>query len=70
MTVCASAIKATQALLKMNGFRVLVARDGDEAFLIAAAELPHLIVTDWMMPRMDAARIVLAAESILRLASD
>ncbi len=54
-----SLLSATQALLKLNGFRVLTARDGADAFRIAAAELPHLILTDWMMPRMDGLELCL-----------
>ncbi len=39
--------------LKREGFAVLVAFDGVEAVKIAKKELPHLILMDIMMPRMD-----------------
>jgi CheY-like chemotaxis protein len=54
-----SLLSATQTLLTLNGFRALVARDGAEAFQIASAEFPHLILTDWMMPRMDGLELCL-----------
>ncbi|CAB3799261.1 response regulator [Pararobbsia alpina] len=46
-------LTATRVMLTLSGFRVLVARDGTEAFRIASARFPHLILTDWMMPHMD-----------------
>jgi two-component system alkaline phosphatase synthesis response regulator PhoP len=39
--------------LKREGFQVLAAYDGFEAIKIAKKELPHLILMDIMMPRMD-----------------
>src|ERR1700709_644474 len=40
-------------LLEREGFRVLTALDGQAALAAAAIERPGLIVTDWMMPRID-----------------
>lgn len=38
--------------LKNAGFRVITARDGQEAFEIAQNENPDLLITDHNMPRM------------------
>jgi DNA-binding response OmpR family regulator len=40
-------------LLEREGFRVFTAPDGQAALAAAAIERPGLIVTDWMMPRID-----------------
>jgi CheY-like chemotaxis protein len=39
--------------LKMRGYRVCTARDGQDALEAIAAEKPAVIVTDILMPRMD-----------------
>jgi two-component system alkaline phosphatase synthesis response regulator PhoP len=39
--------------LEKEGFEVLTAFDGEEAVKIAKKELPHLILMDIMMPKMD-----------------
>ncbi len=39
--------------LKREGFQVLAAFDGAEAVKIAKKEIPHLILMDIMMPKMD-----------------
>lgn len=38
--------------LQQAGMRVLTAADGEEAFEIAAREIPDLVVTDFQMPIM------------------
>lgn len=38
--------------LKNAGFRVITARDGQEAYEIATAEKPDLLITDYHMPQM------------------
>jgi CheY-like chemotaxis protein len=38
--------------LKNAGFRVVTARDGQEAFEMAGQEMPDLIITDYHMPQM------------------
>ena len=46
----------TQSLkysLELEGFRVLVAEEGQQALEIARGELPDLIVLDLMLPGMD-----------------
>jgi two-component system phosphate regulon response regulator PhoB len=38
--------------LEREGYRVLEARDGEEALLIAAEEQPDMVILDWMMPQL------------------
>jgi CheY-like chemotaxis protein len=40
-------------LLRMEGYAVISARDGDEGYMQALAHLPDLIVTDLNMPILD-----------------
>jgi diguanylate cyclase (GGDEF)-like protein len=39
--------------LKVHGFEVVIARDGEEALEAIEQRRPDLAVVDWMMPRMD-----------------
>ena len=48
-----TASTALQTALRMAGYRVMCAPDGQAALNMAGAAPPDLIVTDWMMPRMD-----------------
>jgi CheY-like chemotaxis protein len=40
-------------LLRLEGYSVITARDGDEGYLQALAHLPDLIITDLNMPILD-----------------
>ncbi|WP_367304287.1 response regulator [Burkholderia multivorans] len=42
-----------RVVLEEQGYRVLVASDGEAAVTVTSAEHPDLIVTDWMMPVLD-----------------
>jgi len=42
-----------EAQLRLRGYRVVTARDGQEALERIAAERPAVIVTDILMPRLD-----------------
>ena len=42
-----------QILLEAEGYRVLVASDGEAGMRMTGREHPDLIVTDWMMPVLD-----------------
>lgn len=42
-----------RVVLEAEGYRVLVAADGEVAASVTFAEHPDLIVTDWMMPVLD-----------------
>jgi DNA-binding response OmpR family regulator len=46
-------LRPLQILLEADGYRVMTAPDGELAAQVTATERPDLIVTDWMMPRMD-----------------
>ena len=39
--------------LKMDGFDIYQAKDGEEGYRIALKKSPDLILLDWMMPEMD-----------------
>lgn len=47
-----------KATLEFKGYRVLTARDGQEALDVIEQELPSVIVTDILMPRMDGFNLV------------
>src|ERR1700761_929745 len=38
--------------LEREGYRVLDAKDGEEALLVASEERPDLVLLDWMMPQL------------------
>ena len=42
-----------QFLLERDGYRVVTAQNGEAALAAAALASPNLVVTDWMMPRLD-----------------
>ncbi|MEQ8339078.1 MAG: response regulator [Cyclobacteriaceae bacterium] len=42
-----------QDLLEIQGYNTLVAPDGEAAMFMAVRELPDLIISDIMMPKMD-----------------
>src|SRR4051812_37899893 len=39
--------------LEADGYRVIIASDGCEAWKCVSVERPRLIILDWMMPHMD-----------------
>jgi CheY-like chemotaxis protein len=49
----ASVRELIEVQLKMRGYRVRTARDGQHALEVIAAERPAVIVTDILMPRID-----------------
>lgn len=51
------------------GYRVLLAEDGDEALRIVRRELPDLVITDAMMPRMSGDELVETMKSDPSLAA-
>ena len=48
-----SLISFLEPMLKRAGFQVVIARDGEEALALAAAEEPDLVVLDKRMPELD-----------------
>ena len=51
-------LKLLEATLKFKGYRVLTARNGEEALEAIRNEHPLLVVTDILMPRMDGFSLV------------
>jgi CheY-like chemotaxis protein len=47
-----------QSFLELNGYRVIIAFDGQEALHKVLEQKPDLIITDMMMPRMDGAELI------------
>ena len=46
-------LRVLEVNLEVEGYDVLLARHGEEAIEVAAAEQPDLIILDIMMPRLD-----------------
>ena len=46
-------LRVLEVNLEVEGYDVLLARHGEEAIEVAAAEHPDLIILDIMMPRLD-----------------
>jgi len=47
-----------EATLKFKGYRVMTARNGEEALEVIQKERPALIITDILMPKMDGFNLV------------
>jgi CheY-like chemotaxis protein len=61
-------LEAGAHILAHEGYGVLCASNGVEAFKLLARSLPDLIITDWMMPHMDGATFCRLLKSHERLA--
>ncbi len=46
-------LRLLEVNLELEGYAVLTAHHGEEAFEIATRELPDLVILDIMMPRLD-----------------
>ncbi len=46
-------LRLLEVNLELEGYEVLTAHHGEEAFEIASRELPDLVILDIMMPRLD-----------------
>lgn len=46
-------LRVLQVNLEVEGYDVLLARHGEEAYEVAVAQHPDLIILDIMMPRLD-----------------
>lgn len=44
-------VESMRIVLEANGFRVLVARDGNQGLVMAERENPDLLILDMMMPK-------------------
>ena len=56
-------LRLLQVNLELEGYDVLLANHGEEAFEVAQAERPDLIILDIMMPRMDGYQTVAALKA-------
>jgi CheY-like chemotaxis protein len=53
-------LRLLQVNLELEGYEVLLAHDGEEAYRVAADQAPDLVILDIMMPRMDGYQAVQA----------
>jgi diguanylate cyclase (GGDEF)-like protein len=51
-------VRFIQMNLKIEGFEVLVASDGDEALELIGRHQPALAIVDWMMPKIDGLQLI------------
>ena len=51
-------LKLLDATLKFKGYRVLTARNGEEALEVIQKERPLIVITDILMPKMDGFSLV------------
>jgi CheY-like chemotaxis protein len=49
---------ATERLLSKAGYRVICARDGDEALVLAGSKIPDLIVLDMLLPKLSGPEVL------------
>jgi CheY-like chemotaxis protein len=56
-------LRLLQVNLELEGYDVLLANHGEEAFEVAQAERPDLIILDIMMPRMDGYQTIAALKA-------
>ena len=56
-------LKLLEVNFEMEGFTVLVARDGEEGIEVARSNQPDLVVSDIMMPKKSGLELVVALKS-------
>lgn len=56
----ASVRMTIEFILEDEGFRVVVAEDGEQALSLALSELPDVILLDQMMPKLDGKQVLSA----------
>src|SRR5665809_121360 len=62
-------LRLLQVNLELEGYEVLLAHDGEEAYDVATKEAPALVILDIMMPRMDGYQAVEALKADEKTAS-
>jgi CheY-like chemotaxis protein len=62
-------LRLLQVNLELEGYEVLLAHDGEEAYDVATKEAPALVILDIMMPRMDGYQTVEALKADEKTAS-
>jgi DNA-binding response OmpR family regulator len=56
-------LKLLEVNFEMEGFTVLVARDGEEGIQVARTDRPDLVVSDIMMPKVSGLELVTALKA-------
>jgi two-component system alkaline phosphatase synthesis response regulator PhoP len=56
-------VETIRFLLEMEGYRVLVSGDGEDALNQARRENPHLIILDIMLPKLDGYKVCMELKS-------
>ena len=56
-------LKLLEVNFEMEGFTVLVARDGEEGIEVARTDQPDLVVSDIMMPKVSGLELVIALKA-------
>jgi CheY-like chemotaxis protein len=56
--------EALKLLLELQGYEVVVARDGEDAFAVALQSAPDVVITDFDMPKLDGAGLVRELRSL------
>jgi diguanylate cyclase (GGDEF)-like protein len=54
----ANSRRLLQSLLENAGYRVLTATDGEEGYRCVTSERPDIVITDWMMPKVDGIEMI------------
>jgi CheY-like chemotaxis protein len=60
---------ALATLLRLDGWEVVGAYDGEQALAVLAERIPDVIVTDYMMPNLDGLEMIEQIKASTRLAS-
>ena len=45
--------KKIEYLIRSLGYNTIVAHDGEEGFQLWKTEKPRIVITDWVMPKLD-----------------
>ena len=59
--------KITRKRLEMNGFDVVCAADGEEGLALCLEHEPDIVLSDWMMPKMDGVALCRAIRANARI---
>jgi len=62
-------LEAIALLLELSGHEVMRANDGEEALALLQQQVPDVVLTDWMMPRLDGVELCRRIREDLRLAT-
>jgi type IV pilus assembly protein PilB len=51
-------LRLIQGILEGEGYKIITAKDGEEALMLAMREAPDLIITDFQMPKMNGITLI------------